>query len=85
MPFRNESFDPEVLKAMTDAYERACKTMQAGPQSELVKEILARRIIELAQGGCTDADKLYAEVLKVYGLERIYAGGASPPLSPTEH
>jgi len=85
MPFRNEGFDPEVLKAMTDAYEKACATMRTGPHAELAKEVLAKRIIELARGGCTDADKLCAEVLKTYGLERIYADGPSPPLSPTEH
>jgi hypothetical protein len=70
---------------MTDAYEKACVTIQAGPQAELAKEIIAKRIIELARQGCTDADKLCAEVLKVFGFERIYADGLGPPVAPTAH
>ena len=83
MPFRNEAFEPEVIKAMSQAYEKACVTIQAGPHAQLAKEILAKRIIQLARQGCTDPDKLCAEVLKVFGFERIHEGGASPSLTPT--
>jgi hypothetical protein len=64
MPFSSEAFEPEVISAMAAAYERVCETIQPGPHAALAKEILAGRIIVLAHQGHTDADKLYAEVLK---------------------
>ena len=82
MPFSNEAFGPDVIEAMSAAYEKACTTLQLGAHSKLAREVLASHIIDLAQQGCTDADKLYAEVLKLFGLERIHRDGESPPLSP---
>jgi hypothetical protein len=84
MPFRNEAFEPEALKAMSAAYEKACAAIQPGPHAGLAKEVLAKRIIALAQGGCTDPERLCSEVLKIFGLERM-VDGTSPPLSPTAH
>jgi hypothetical protein len=66
---------------MSAAYDKACATIQAGPHAELTKEILAKRTIELARQGCTDADKLCAEVLKVFRFERS-TGTAKARLMP---
>jgi hypothetical protein len=83
-PFRNEAFEPDVLQAMSAAYEKACVTIQAGPYAELAREIVAKHVIELARQGCTDADKLCTEVLKVFGFEGIH-NGASAPLATKAH
>jgi hypothetical protein len=76
MPFRKEAFEPEIIAVMTAAYERACSTIVPSPNAERAKEIVAKRIIELATQGWTDADRLCSEVLKVVASERI---------SPTTH
>jgi hypothetical protein len=69
-PFKHEAFEPEITAAMSAAYERACASIETGPYSELAKEILARRIIELARQGHADADALYAEALETFGFDR---------------
>jgi hypothetical protein len=78
MPFKNEGFPPELNAAMSIAYDKACTSIQPGPHAELAKEILAKRIIVLAQQGHTDADKLYAEVLKAFDFDRV----RPDPLAP---
>ena len=83
MPFSNEAFDPDVLKAMSAAYEKACVTIKTGPHADVAREIVAKRIIGLARQGYSDADKLCAEALKELGLPRTRPDGGRPPLSPT--
>jgi hypothetical protein len=70
IPFlRTEAFDAETTSAMGAAFERACATLQGGRQPDLIREIVAGRIIELARNGCRDPDALYESVLKSLGLE----------------
>jgi hypothetical protein len=85
MPFRNQPFEPDIIAVMAAAYERTCSAILPGPHAELAKEMVAKRIIELAKQGCNDPDRLCSEVLKVFGLERPPVEGGASPLSPTAH
>jgi hypothetical protein len=49
---RSAVFDDEALRVMTEAFEAACAGIQ--DQREIVREIIARRIIEAAKKGERD-------------------------------
>jgi hypothetical protein len=59
--FKDVAFEPETLRAMTKAFDLACE--QLGKQPDLVKEIVAVRIIELAKRGVTDPRQLCEDAL----------------------
>ena len=56
--FRDCSFDPEEVIAVNEAYDLACQTLQHIGQLEVDREVIARRILQAAQGGERNADKL---------------------------
>ena len=56
--FQNCALDPEELTAMNQAYDLACRTLQNIGQLEVDREIIARRILRVAESGERDADKL---------------------------
>jgi hypothetical protein len=71
VPYLNDAaFTPEVVAAMTAAYDRACLTINCQSQTDLVKELLASRIVALAKEGHTDANVLYHRALAAFGIER---------------
>ena len=63
---RSRSLDPEEVTAVNQAYDLACQTLQNIGQLEVDREIIARRILQAAEGGERDADKLFA--LATHGL-----------------
>jgi hypothetical protein len=56
--FAAMTFEPETLQAMGRAFDLACEQLPDTGQSDLVKEVLAKRIIELANRGVTDPVEL---------------------------
>jgi hypothetical protein len=54
-------FDPEALAAMGEAFDAACKALDDTGQPQIVREIIAQRIIEAASRGERDPVRL-AEV-----------------------
>jgi hypothetical protein len=58
------AFDPDAVKAMTVAYERACSALDLMDRADPLKEIIAKKIIERAQRGELDAVRLCEAVLK---------------------
>lgn len=67
--FRDPAFGPEATHAMSEAYDMACRALHDRGQPEIVKEILAKRIIKLAGKGELDPRKLCEDALKALGLE----------------
>lgn len=67
MPYRNllegASFGPETVQAMCAAYDKAKKELHDSGQPDVVREVIARRIIRLAEGGERDPDRLCAGAL----------------------
>lgn len=66
-PFiRDKAFNPEALKAMSDAFDRAAAFM-IDREPEAV-EALAMRIVSMASTGERDPDKLAATALAGFGM-----------------
>jgi hypothetical protein len=67
MPIRpylkDSSFDPDQITAMSAALEEACRMLEANPRPGLMTDVVASKIIELAQGGERDPTKLSARAL----------------------
>ena len=55
---QNVSLDPDEVTAMNQAYDLACQTLQNIGQLEVDREIIARGILQAAESGERDADKL---------------------------
>ena len=56
--FYGTAFDPETVKSLCDAYDRACTSLHDRGQPDIVNEVIAERIISLAKKGERDPDKL---------------------------
>jgi hypothetical protein len=69
-------FDPDATAAMSEAYDRACKSMHDWGQPVIIREIIAKRIIQLASMGERDPDQLCDQALKSLGFSE------SPGLQP---
>ena len=61
-------FEPEVVVAMGDAYERALASFPTLP-AKTVREVLAGRIIDLAKKGERDPRALCERALAALGME----------------
>jgi hypothetical protein len=69
LPFiRGGAFDYDATRAMTEAFDRACHSLHDLGQPDLVREIVARRIIEVARRGERDPDELCARALQALGF-----------------
>jgi hypothetical protein len=62
------SFDPEATRLLGQAYDLACSELHDDGQPAVVKEIIAKRIIELASDGERDPIKLSKVALTSLGL-----------------
>jgi hypothetical protein len=51
-------FDEETVRGMGIAYDRALRELHDKGQPELVKEVLAMRIIDAAKKGVKDSERL---------------------------
>jgi hypothetical protein len=66
--FRDTAFEPGVVQTMAEAFDKACSWLHDLGQPPLIKEIIARRIIEVAQTGERDPDELCRRALKAIGI-----------------
>jgi hypothetical protein len=64
----NLNFSSQLLAIMEDAFGRACKSLQDSGQPKLVQEIIASRIIRLAQSGERDPRKLCEDAVRGLGM-----------------
>jgi hypothetical protein len=65
---RNTSYDPEAVRVMSLAYEAALQQLHDRGQPAIVREIIARRLIELAAIGERQPERLCAMVLSQLGV-----------------
>ena len=67
MPIRpiigGAAFEPELIAAMSEALEAACKELQDAGRSEVVRDAIAVRIIAAARAGERDPVRLRAAAL----------------------
>ena len=61
-----ESFGPEALEALGKAYDMALASLHDVGQPDVVREVIARRIIKAAQKGERDPARLCAAALSAF-------------------
>jgi hypothetical protein len=66
--FRGAAFDQDATQIMGEAFDRACHSLHDIGQPALVREIIAKRVIEVARDGERDPDELCARALKALGF-----------------
>jgi hypothetical protein len=64
---QSKVFEPEVTKAMGIAFEKVCHRLGLAPRSDPVTESVAKVIIELAEAGERDPERLYQGALLHFG------------------
>jgi hypothetical protein len=57
-------FEPDVLKAMGEAYDMILEKLTKGGHSQVGKEVLASRIIALARNGERNSDRIARLILE---------------------
>ena len=67
--FQEASFGPEITRTMGDAFERATRSLHDTGQPDLIKEVLARRIIDAVRRGVRDPELLCMEATKSLGVK----------------
>jgi hypothetical protein len=72
-------FDPDAIQAMSSALDEICRSLNLPPQSDAVREVIALRMIELAERGERDADRLRDSVLANANLDKFVAPPRPPP------
>jgi hypothetical protein len=75
------AFDDNEVRTLVDAFERSWKAVQdsgapvAANRSEAVRELLALRIVEIAQLGERDADRLRDDALLYLARSNVKSTG----------
>ena len=62
------AFNPEATHNLCVAFDKVCSTIAEPDRSEFVKEMIARRVIALAERGEHDPDKLAEATTSSLGL-----------------
>jgi hypothetical protein len=72
LPFTRDKsdFDDEATRLMGEAMDAACEGLRDTGQPALVREIIAKRIIEAAKKGECDPARLRAAGLAALGYDR---------------
>ena len=65
--FRDSGFDAEATQNLGKAYDVACRSLHSKGRAPVFQELLAKKIIESAQRGERDPDRLAAIALGILG------------------
>jgi hypothetical protein len=66
---QNSPLGPEEISILTNAYERTLRKLCLVDRNDPVTELVARKIIDLAQRGVREAKKLSEMAIKELGVE----------------
>jgi hypothetical protein len=70
-----QGFEHEITQAMSDAYAAACGLLGLTECDHRARDVVARKIIALAQQGETDWTRLYKGVMTQCGLRESGCAG----------
>jgi hypothetical protein len=62
-------FDDEAIRIMEKAFDAACRSLRDSTQSDIVHEVIGRRIVEVARKGERDPIRLRIAGLVALGYE----------------
>jgi hypothetical protein len=65
---KDGAYDPEAISAMAAAFDELCKALEASGRSDVTRDTLALKIIDLARAGESDAVVLREMALTELGL-----------------
>jgi hypothetical protein len=65
-----QPFDPEAVRAMSAAFDDVCKSLGLRAGADPAAEVIAKKIIELAQRGVRDPAALGERVLRELDLDQ---------------
>jgi hypothetical protein len=65
-----KAFDPETILAMGEAFDGVCKHLNDRRHPEVVREVIAKQIIETARRGERDPEKLRDSVMVSLGFNQ---------------
>jgi hypothetical protein len=68
---KDGAFGPEVISAMAAAFEDVCKALEAVGRSDLTKDRIAAKVIDLAREGESDPAVLREMALSEFGLSGL--------------
>jgi hypothetical protein len=66
--FQGAASDDDATQVMGKAFDRACQSLHDNEQPDLVRQIIAKRIVEVARKGERDLDELCARALQALGF-----------------
>ena len=61
-----QPFDPEAVRAMSTAFDRVCKSLGLRAAADPAAEVIAKKIIELAQRGLKNPTALHLAAIKEF-------------------
>jgi hypothetical protein len=72
----NQAFGPEEIEVLAAVFEDTLRTLRLADRADSATEIVARRVIALAQQGVRDPRRLRERVLQSVSVPE---GNAAPP------
>jgi hypothetical protein len=77
-PFlRNQAFDPETVEAMAKAFVITCEALGLTDRTDAMTELVAQKIIELAQRGLKNPFTLHVATMQEFEPDENSAGPES--------
>lgn len=67
--FKNKAFEPETISVMTSAYAEVCRTLGVNDRDHAA-DVVAKKVIEFAQRGERNPDRLREHVLQAMQTAR---------------
>ena len=65
-----QPFNPDVVRIMGEAYDIACKALHDSGQPTIVREVIAKRVIDITRTGEFDTKEICDRVLLAFGVTR---------------
>jgi hypothetical protein len=73
------SFDAAMTRTMGEVFDKACRSLRDFGSAVLVREIIAKRIIEAAKNGERNPVRLFEQALRVVSVESMPGVGFPIP------
>ena len=64
-------FDDKAVRAMGAAFDQACRSLRHFPHSDRVRELVAKRIIEVAKNGERDPIRLHWQAVMGFSFDDL--------------
>jgi hypothetical protein len=80
--YRNRAFEPETIAVMTSAYAEVCRRLGVSECDDQGTDKVAKAVIEYAQRGVSDPDRLRERVLQALRPQRVPRPGNVPGKIP---